>query len=515
MRLLWIFLPLLLHSAQITLSWLEDKPRSRAKDYYIWRFLDQNITPAQAQRAIEMAKNVNYKIFFRYAKRIKDPDIEHIASCLEMAPKELAKQDPSCVTAAITPYKMTRLDRRQRVEVFKKIQNRALKERLKYLLPDDPFKALKLQPKSYLDLFLSCGSGYRKKLDRYLQKEFLEGLAHSWKFKKMAKLAVLEDLPRLSYSLTLLDAKKLDAQSSFYIGLFAYKENLKNIARAFFQNAYKKAYMQRDKDRALFWLYKTTNDPAYLQKLTTSWDLDIYTLLAFELKEKPFVNYIHIPTFAKRSDINLSDPFVWFDILQKQEDPKLYKERFAYKNTMGAYANFLQKASHYRTHPFITPYEDFMDEKNLTKKATLYALARQESRFIPGSISRSFALGPMQFMPFLAKHYAKKQNISPFDLDMMFDERVSVSMAKSHIDYLYTHLKHPLFVAYAYNGGIGYTRRKVLPLFEKYEPSLAMELVSYDEAREYGKKVLSNYYIYRKIMQQPIRLQELLGLLKR
>jgi soluble lytic murein transglycosylase len=33
-----------------------------------------------------------------------------------------------------------------------------------------------------------------------------------------------------------------------------------------------------------------------------------------------------------------------------------------------------------------------------------------------------------------------------------------------------------------------------------------MELVPYAESREYGKKVLANYYIYRKILGRPFRL---------
>jgi len=241
-------------------------------------------------------------------------------------------------------------------------------------------------------------------------------------------------------------------------------------------------------------------------------------LLAHEIAQKEYANYLYIPTFSKTSDLNISDPFLWLKIKQqsKTKDPKELLSTFATRQTMGAYALFLEKASRYRTHPFVTPYESFIDEENLTKKATLYAIARQESKFIPSAISPSYALGAMQFMPFLARHYAKELKKEAFDLDMMFDPKVSVEFGKVHIDYLYRHLKHPLFVAYAYNGGIGLTRRKILPLFKRYDdPLLAMELIARDETREYGKKVLSNYIIYTKIFKQPKRLRQLLGLLKR
>ncbi len=65
-------------------------------------------------------------------------------------------------------------------------------------------------------------------------------------------------------------------------------------------------------------------------------------------------------------------------------------------------------------------------------------------------------------------------------------------------------MKHPLLVAYAYNGGIGFTRRMLKnglfsknSKFKQLEPFLSMELVPYKETRKYGKKVLANYYIYK------------------
>jgi soluble lytic murein transglycosylase len=72
--------------------------------------------------------------------------------------------------------------------------------------------------------------------------------------------------------------------------------------------------------------------------------------------------------------------------------------------------------------------------------------------------------------------------------------------ANHHLNYLDSKLNHPLFIAYAYNGGIGFTRRILKTnLFKnkKYEPFLSMELLPYDETKKYGKKVLTNYFIYQ------------------
>jgi soluble lytic murein transglycosylase len=74
------------------------------------------------------------------------------------------------------------------------------------------------------------------------------------------------------------------------------------------------------------------------------------------------------------------------------------------------------------------------------------------------------------------------------------------------MDYLNKWLYHPLFVAYAYNGGIGFTRKTIRKkhLFKKgkYEPYLSMELIDYEESKEYGKKVLTNYVIYLNLLSK-------------
>ncbi len=116
-------------------------------------------------------------------------------------------------------------------------------------------------------------------------------------------------------------------------------------------------------------------------------------------------------------------------------------------------------------------------------------------------------------MPFLAKATAKVKRIKDFDLDDMFKPAIAYGFAYDHIDYLKKKLKHPLFIAYAYNGGIGFTKRMLKSgLFKKnkYEPFLSMELVPYDESRRYAKKVLANYIIYKNILGEKVTLKALL-----
>jgi len=507
LRFLWLLLPLALLAKEITLQFLESKPRGLAKDYYIWRFLDQKITPKEAQRALELTQHVNYKILRRYILKSKNPHLKKILRCLGTPSYKLLQVDAECAALGVSGPKLLRLSPTQKKELFAKLAPFP-KVRKKYapFWSDDPYKASKSNPYQFLRIFFLSGKKNRAKFfNRPLSKIFIAKLTKSKSFPRFVRYCLSEKLERPVKSLLRFRANKLDAQSSFFLAIEAIKRGLPHAALAFLQNSEKKSYYQSHKDRANLWLYRLTHKKKYLDKVLHSWDLNLYVLLAYEWAHKPFTNFF-VPNLKGRTSINLSDPFI-AERLRKNLPPK---NVVAYRNTQSLYALILEKESNFHRHPFILPYTLYLADQPVSKKALIHALARQESRFIPGSISRSFALGPLQFMPFLAKHTAKKLGVSHFDLDWMFKDSIAVGFAKDHIRYLQSRLHHPLLIAYAYNGGIGYVKKRVVPLFTKYDPLLAMELVNYPETKEYGKKVLANYIIYRKILGKPISLTPLL-----
>jgi len=69
-----------LEARDITLSWLKSKPKSYARDFYIYRFFDKNITSQEALEALDLVKNVNSKIFIKYAKKSNNNSIQYIAN---------------------------------------------------------------------------------------------------------------------------------------------------------------------------------------------------------------------------------------------------------------------------------------------------------------------------------------------------------------------------------------------------------------------------------------------------
>jgi soluble lytic murein transglycosylase len=309
--------------------------------------------------------------------------------------------------------------------------------------------------------------------------------------------------------------KRSEANRYFRNGiLLLQRDKLQKAADAFYyaHNRYEERW---EKDKCLFWLYLVTKDSDYLDELKKSYHINMYTLLGADITKGKYPKTIVTPSISKRKihTINTHNPIDWAKIKTKIFTPSTDLEDLANdcksQETVGMYCYVKAKACNFQRSYFPMPYKNIMGNFSRERQALLYAIARQESRFVPASVSRSFALGMMQFMPFLVKHVAKKKG-EVIDLDDMFNPIKAIEYADFHLDYLNKYLYHPLFVAYAYNGGIGFTKRLIKKhnYFRKgkFEPYLSMEKMSNVEAREYGKRVLTNYVIYLNKLGKPTRL---------
>jgi len=298
--------------------------------------------------------------------------------------------------------------------------------------------------------------------------------------------------------------KKVSSQKYFDTAIKSLQLGKRDLAVIYFEKARLSSTTRQEIDRSTFWLYKTTGNKAYLNNLLKSWDLNLYTLLARDIMHIKYPRTI-TPKLPKKTPrhYDAQNPIHWAYIKKKLFKPGTDLQSLAqgYKSeeSVGVYTYIMSKASHQKSIYFPMPYRDLLSRYPKKRQALIYAIARQESRFVPASVSRSFALGMMQIMPFLVKHIAKERG-ERIDLDEMFNPRKAIIYANYHINYLAAYLHNPLFVAYAYNAGIGFTKRliKRADYFRKgpYEPYLSLEKIKNVQAREYGKSVLVNYVIY-------------------
>jgi soluble lytic murein transglycosylase len=312
---------------------------------------------------------------------------------------------------------------------------------------------------------------------------------------------------------------KYSSSTYFRAGINALEQ--KNLQKAIqhFGWAQKVAVKELDRDQANFWLYLTTQEKVFLDKLLKSKNPNFYTLIAQDLVGGRYPDTITENLPHRSIDFDVKDPIDWVKIKYQLFNPRQnlndLAKRYNSQDTIGPYTYIKAYASGYTEHYYPMPYRDAMSKLSINRQALIYAIARQESRFVSASVSTSYALGMMQIMPFLVKHIAKEKGEN-IDLDAMFDPYKAIEYADYHLDYLTKYLYHPLFIAYAYNGGIGFTRNLIRSNhFKKgaFEPYLSIEKMDNIETREYGKKVLVNYVIYRNKLGQPTRLLPLIKLL--
>jgi soluble lytic murein transglycosylase len=514
----------------VSKEWLTKQPRSYAKDFYLWRYLNQDITPKDAIWALGEARNVNNKLLFRYTKKLNHTETSEVISCMKSSAKTLVSKDADCIEIGMSTYKATKLTSKELGIVINKVKEKYPSSAKKFDIINSPIKFLKLLENNntiFFDTFNQCGSKYRQKhFNHHLPQKYISHLQENKKkFAQTIKLIVTNPkLQKLQESLLYVEPNNLSHASFFFLAINAIRYDKKDIAMKYLNKAYQSAYFQFDKDKVLFWKYKLTDDKKTIEELSNSWDVNIYSLLANELLNKPIKNAIFNINVQQQSinRFDTTNPFLWLKVLKKTKkmnDTKMekYSKIFHTKETLGHLAFVKERYDRYRNSYFVNPYEEYIKNYPKNRQALINAIARQESRFIPTSISTAYALGVMQIMPFLSKSIAKELN-EPYDIDKQLEPKTNIRYSHHHLNFLEKRLKHPLFIAYAYNGGIGFTKRVLKSGFfqeNKYEPFLSMELIPYDETKRYGKKVLLNYVMYYNNMhKEKINISTLLQNLK-
>jgi soluble lytic murein transglycosylase len=497
---------------KVTLDWLEQKPKSSAKDFFIIQYLNQENLPFEdAKVAYEMGngRNATLKKIFNNKYKITAPlDLK----CYRATIDELKQEDSKCIGLGLSLQEATKLSKEDLKFFISKLDPYpTLKNDLEIIASDDPFESLiNSDINRFFRLFFDLGSDYRTNvLNKKINAEFINKISKEKEFERFLRYVVYDKkLINLQKSLfSLKDDKSLTPHILFLLGINAVNNDNSDSAYLFFYNAFNKSYLKVDKDKSLFWIYLVTQNKSFLEELAKSWDNSVYTLYAKELLDTKVDNIEYtIDLKNEKTSFDIYDAFKWMDVVddtkKNLDETKLlkYYNIFTDESTLPHYAFILERYNKYRTQYFIAPFRNEIKDYDIYKQVLIYSIAKQESRFIPSSISFSSAQGVMQIMPFLSLDIAKKLK-EEYNIYEQFIPNKNIKYGSFHLDVLMRQFdNNPLFIAYAYNGGAGYTKSQLKKgLFTekgKYEPFLSMEMISYTETREYGKKVLANYYIY-------------------
>lgn len=134
--------------------------------------------------------------------------------------------------------------------------------------------------------------------------------------------------------------------------------------------------------------------------------------------------------------------------------------------------------------------------------AAVYAITRQESHFRADAISSAGARGLMQLMPATAKETAKKVGVEYSSKRLTTDPAYNALLGSTYLANQLTRFDGSLVLAAAaYNAGGGNASKWVDafgdPRLDNVDPVVWIELIPFQETRNYVKRVLANYVVYQ------------------
>ena len=514
----------------ITLEFLESKPKGLARDFYIWQFLSNEQTSLQdALKAYELIHRKTSKLDSLMSAKGKVSELPRRLYCQRLSFESLKKQDKECIKSGLNLANVPTMPQKNKDFLLKTFQNDpAYKKRIEILSkPNILTGMLNSDAATFAALYNALRDNQRLQIiNQNIKPQALKKLAdeNNKSFNNMLqKIIVTHDNSYAKFKQSLIGAKitGADSYTLFLLGINEILHQKPKAALEYFRLSSKNAPTPMQKNRALFWEYSLSHDNKVLENLASSTNVDLYTIYANQkLGVKP--SYQVVTDLGKLSpkkpDFDIKDPFQWqllkdnLSQVKNDKDLEELSKHFAYEDTSAHLAYVLNQLNKFKIHYFITPFSDKLKWKSDHEKAFTYAIAKQESTLLPALVSTSYALGMMQIMPFNVEPFAKSLKRDNITLEDMFNPITALEFGTFYLNDLGREFKHPLFVSYAYNGGPGFLRRtlKTKKFFLKnrnYEPWLSMELIPYKESRDYGFRVLANYIVYQESFGNTINLE--------
>lgn len=504
------------------MAFIESKPQGVVRDFYIYEYLQGDVSYSDAIKLYPLIDNKNPKIINALIEKIPQDKLPKELYCKKISYKKLLESDDECfnmgfkllyaVDEKITQKTMARIKNDKILRQVKILESKNILDSIIASSGDD-FGDIYFALTSRSNIFNNAPSN----LQALSNKNYNKALYH---------LIISNKYPKFTKALLKVTIHDVNDWSFFALGLNELNANNSQKALHYFTKASdtKNLFLR---DKALFWVYKLTGKKDVLEMLANSENFNLYSLYASRiLCKKPNVEIITIDNpmlkgvLKKESPFDISNPFEWQIISQnialiKDKEALLdIAKLFHYENTLPHLIFILNRYFNYSKKFFVMPYDSELD-LNMEAKTLLYAVAKQESKFLPSVVSRSYALGMMQIMPFNVSYFAKNMGVSATKEDM-FNPKMALKFGAYYLENLNKEFKHPLFVSYAYNGGPTFIRNhlknaKVFSKANKYDPWLSMEFIPYEESRIYGMKVMANYIMYNEIAGNHIDIDEFLN----
>ena len=187
---------------------------------------------------------------------------------------------------------------------------------------------------------------------------------------------------------------------------------------------------------------------------------------------------------------------------------QLYKKAGGYQRAIGLSWGISRKNRHSSISPslaeilFPKPYVEKAKQESSQYKLSPYlvmGLMRQESAFNKKVVSSAQAIGLMQLLPSTATRVARSMGTSLTDRDDLKKPAVNIQLGVKYLSGLLSDFEDNIVFALAsYNAGPNRVKQW-MEIRSDLKPLEFMESIPYKETRNYVKKVLRNYVIYKTL----------------
>ena len=241
--------------------------------------------------------------------------------------------------------------------------------------------------------------------------------------------------------------------------------------------------------------------PVYRQKLNFLQDKNILLLQKiYQLQEEEFTDFLVSKYMAaNKTQENFQKSAYLFS--QNQRYVKLIALANQYYNFQQLQKSPFLEAWLKALFPLGYSKQVFILAKtNKIEPALVFALIREESHFNPKAVSSAGALGLMQIMPFTAKDVALRKKISLQGKNLK-DINLNLTLGLSYLAWELKRFQgNKSYALAAYNGG-GSNVRKWQKNQQK-DFDYWLEAIPFLETKNYVKKVIRSYYIYKHLYKE-------------
>lgn len=127
------------------------------------------------------------------------------------------------------------------------------------------------------------------------------------------------------------------------------------------------------------------------------------------------------------------------------------------------------------------------------------AIIREESQYDRRAVSRVGAIGLMQVMPTTANQVARRLGFPGMGREDLFDQETNIRIGVRYLEQLVEQFAgNVIYVIAAYNAGPAAVNAWIA-MNRGRDPDEFVELIPYQETRQYVKRVLRSYHEYLRL----------------